>query len=114
MGVVRLRRRYNPQTHEMEDIPLTVKQRVRAHFVWDDLPGYVSPVTGLHVEGRRQRRNDLAATGCRPYEGREQESKEAAKAQVEKERSLDQLADRMAHQAWAQAPERVRKMFRSK
>jgi hypothetical protein len=114
MGLVRLRRRYNPETGEMEDVPLTAKQSVKAHFVWNDLPGYISPVTGLHVEGRRQRRNDLAATGCRPYEGREQELQEARKVERENEAKLDQLAEKMAHEAWRDAPERIRKQFRYK
>ena len=114
MAVVRIRRRYNPETREMEDVPLNGAAAVRAPFVWDDTPGYVSPVTGLYVEGRRQRRNDLAATGCRPYEGREQEDKEVAKVRREQDGKLDQLADKMAHRAWAQAPERVRKHFRYK
>lgn len=114
MGIVRLRRRYNSSTKQMEDVPLTDSQAFRAHFVWNDLPAYQSPVTGLYVEGRRQRRNDLAATGCRPYEGREQEQKEADKVVRENERKVDALAEKMAHKAWADAPERVRKHFRYK
>jgi len=114
MSIVRLRRRYNPETREMEDVALNVPSRSGAPEVWDDLPGYTSPVTGLWVEGRRQRREDLRRTNSRPYEGREQEQKEAAKIAAEKERKLDQLAEKMAHTAWAQAPERIRKVFRGK
>lgn len=113
MAIVRLRRRYNPETREMEDVPLD-DHRFETHFVWDDLPGYESPVTGLWVEGRRARRNDLEATQSRPWEGREQEAKEAARAQADNERRIDQVAERLAHQAWANAPERVRKHFRSR
>jgi len=114
MSRVRLRRRYNPITREMEDVPLDAPARAEAPEIWDDLPGYTSPVTGLWVEGRRQRREDLRRTNSRPYEGREQEQKEAAKAAAEKERRLDQLAEKMAHRAWEQAPERIRKVFRGK
>lgn len=114
MGIVRLRRRYNPQTGEMEDVPLNAKQADQHHFVWNDTPEYTSPITGLVVRGRRQRRNDMASSGCRPYEGREQEGKEAAKVQAENERKIDQLAEKMAHVAWEQAPERIRKHFRGK
>jgi hypothetical protein len=84
------------------------------HFIQPDLPGYESPVTGKWVEGRKARREDLLRTGCRPYEGREQEQKEAAKVQAANERQLDQLAEKMAYRAWDQAPERVRRVFRGK
>lgn len=30
-----------------------------------DIPGYVSPVNGQWIDGRRARREDLARTGCR-------------------------------------------------
>lgn len=113
MGVVRLRRRYNPVTREMEDVPLDAPvRRAEVANVWDDLPGYESPVTGLWVEGRRQRREDLKRTNSRPWEGREQEAKEAAKVRAENDRQVDRIAERLAHRAWAEAPERVRKAFR--
>lgn len=85
-----------------------------APFIHADLPGYQSPVTGKWIEGRRARRDDLARSHSRPWEGRDQEAKEAAKVQAERERGLDQLAEKMAHRAWAEAPERIRKVFRSK
>lgn len=85
-----------------------------APTVWNDLPAYESPIDGRLVDGRRQRRNDLARSSCRPYEGREQESKEAAKITAERERKLDQLAEKIAHRSWAEAPERVRKVFRGR
>jgi len=44
-----------------------------------DLPGYESPVTGKWIEGRKSRREDLKACGCRPYESPEDERKEAAR-----------------------------------
>jgi hypothetical protein len=79
-----------------------------------DIPGYVSPVTGQWIEGRKARREDLRRTGSRPYEGRVAEEAEAAKYRAEQERKTDQLAERMAHRAWAEAPESVRRVFRSK
>lgn len=84
------------------------------HFIQPDLPAYESPITGQVIEGRKARREDLRRHGCRPYEGRDQEEKEAAKVRAARERDLDNLAERMAHTAWAEAPERVRKHFRYK
>jgi len=84
------------------------------HFIQPDLPGYTSPITGKWIEGRRARRDDLRRHGCRPYEGREQEEKVAARARAENERKLDQLAEKIAHRGWAEAPERVRRVFRNR
>lgn len=112
MGVVKLRRRYNPVTREMEDVPLDGASRSDAPFIWDDLPGYESPIDGHWVEGRRARREDLRRNGCRPYEGREQEQKEAAKAQARNAQQTERIAERLAHQAWSQMPPRVRKALR--
>lgn len=86
----------------------------KAPDVIPDIPGYESPVTGKWIEGRKARREDLKRSGSRPWEGLEQERKEAAKVQREKDRKLDQLAERMAHSAWNLAPERIRRVFRSK
>jgi hypothetical protein len=109
-----MRRRYvyDPATKEMVEVAATHSQAL--HFIQPDLPGYQSPVTGLWVEGRRARREDLKRTGSRPWEGMEQEQKEAARIRAGQEAKLDQLAERMAHRAWAEAPERVRKVFRSR
>jgi hypothetical protein len=98
----------------MVEVPWDSVQESLSPIVWNDLPGYESPVTGLWVEGRRQRREDLKRTGCRAYEGREQEQKEADKVQRENDRKCDQLAEKMAYRAWAEAPERVRRVFRGK
>lgn len=37
----------------------------RGPNVLGDLPGYLSPVTGEFVEGRRDRREDMARNQCR-------------------------------------------------
>jgi|SRR5579859_868264 len=109
-----MRRRfvYDPATKSLVE---TAARKSRAlHFIQPDLPGYQSPVTGLWIEGRKARREDLLRTNSRPYEGFEQESKEAAKVRAAHEQKLDALAEKMAHRAWAEAPERVRKVFRGR
>jgi hypothetical protein len=109
-----MRRRYvyDPTTKAMVEVG--ARHCEALHFIQPDLPGYESPVTGEWVEGRKARREDLLRTGSRPWEGMEQEQKEAAKVKAERERRLDTLAERMAHRAWAEAPERVRKVFRGR
>ena len=87
---------------------------IRPAYAVPDLPGYESPVTGEWVDGRAARRADLAKAGCRPWEGLETERQEAARKREYRERDLDRLAEKMAHRAWADAPERLRKVFRGR
>ena len=111
---MRRRYRWDPKTHELIEVPWDLKQPPVAPTVWNDLPGYDSPVTGEWIEGRKARREDLKRHDCRPYEGREQEMKEAQRRQAYNEAKLDQLAEKIAHRGWAEAPERIRRVFRGK
>jgi hypothetical protein len=111
---VRRRYRWDPQTKEMVEIPPDSRDESIAPAVWNDLPAYESPIDGRPVDGRRQRRNDLARTGCRPYEGFAQESKEAAKVRTEHERKLDQRVEESVHRTWHEMPEHVRRTLRNR
>lgn len=78
-------------------------------LIFGDLPGYQSPVTGLWVEGRVQRREDLKRTGSRPYEGFEQESKEAARQERYQDQKLDAKIERaVSEQFYQMSPEKRR------
>ena len=65
-----------------------------------DTPGYQSPVTGLWVEGRKQRREDLKRTGSRPWEGKAAEEKEAARQRNYQDEKFDRGATEAAERAW--------------
>jgi hypothetical protein len=109
---MRRRYRWNRETQKLEEVgfaPIDFGQLIMA-----DLPGYQSPVTGKWVEGRKARRDDLARTHSRPYEGREQEQKEIDRQRQYEERRLEKRIEESAGRAWAEAPERVRKVFRSR
>ena len=77
-----------------------------------DLPGYQSPVTGLWVEGRAARREDLKRTGSRPWEGKEQELKEAARQRHYDEQRMDAKLDEHAHRAFYELPPEKRRILR--
>ena len=109
-----MRERYVWDPNLKELVRVRARRQEALHFIQPDLPGYQSPITGQWIEGRKARREDLKRHECRPWEGREQEAKEAAKVRAEADRRLDQIAERMAHRAWAEAPERVRKVFRGR
>ena len=67
-----------------------------APYVLPDLPDYLSPVTDKLVSGRKQRREDLKRTGCRPYEGHASERKAAQQYRKEREQKLIRsMVDRM-------------------
>lgn len=89
-----------------------VPERTDTHFVMPDLPGYDSPIDGRWVEGRVQRREDLRRSGSRPWEGREQEAKEAARRKAYSEQRLDQAAERSARIGYAQLSPAARRILR--
>jgi hypothetical protein len=109
-----MRRRFVWDPVRKELVETAARQSRALHFIQRDLPGYESPITGKWIEGRKARREDLRRHGCRPWEGREQEEKVAARARAEQDQKLDALAEKMAHRAWEFAPERVRKVFRGR
>ena len=59
------------------------------HFPAAGGKGYVSHASGKYIDTMRARRDDMARTGSRPYEGFESESKEAAKRLKEEEKKSD-------------------------
>lgn len=81
-------------------------------MIFGDLPGYQSPVTGLWVEGRRARREDLRRTNSRPYEGLEQEKKEAARHIRYAEEKLDASLTKAASEAFYQLPPSRRNLLK--
>jgi hypothetical protein len=79
------------------------------HYVRGDTPGYLSVASGLWVDGARARREDLKRTGCRPYEGREAEDREAARQRAYAEQKSDAKLHERAERAFAQlSPEKRR------
>lgn len=113
MGRVRLRMRWNPELGRLVEVPLDSEQRrpPQSAAVHGDYEGYQSPVTGEWIEGKRAHREDLKRHGCRLYEGRQVEEREAAKVRAEHARETDRIAEKLAHRAWDQAPTRVRRIL---
>lgn len=73
-----------------------------------DLPGYQSPVTGLWVEGRAARREDLKRTGSRPWEGLDSEKREAQRQTQYHEQKVDAQIHDSASRAYYQMPQHKR------
>lgn len=99
-----MRRRYVQINGELVEITKDYALDPQGPLIVPDLPGYLSEGTGLWVEGRAQRREDLKRSGCRPWEGLEQEKKEAARQQGYAEQKLDASLTRTASEAFYQLP----------
>jgi len=89
---------YQPPKHE-------------APLVFGDLPSYRSPVNGQWIDGRVARREDLKRTGCRPWEGLEQERKEAARQERYAHERLDASLTTAAGEALYQLPPSKREIL---
>lgn len=83
-------------------------------YVQGDLPDYESPIDGRVVHGRAGRREDLRRSGCRPYEGRDAEAKEAARIRADDARAHDRRLEQTVSAAWANlSPEKKRAALRA-
>lgn len=82
-----------------------------APMIMGDIPEYVSPASGLVVRGRRARREDLKRTRSRPWEGLEQEKREAERQRQYAEERSDRRLEEAAHRALAQLPPERRRIL---
>ncbi len=89
-----------------EDIEMAWAQKLQMHAcpprsaAVHVMPSYQSPVSGKWIDSPSQRRDDLAKTGSRPWEGMEAEQKEAARKTQEFDKLLDKSAESAAIGAW--------------
>lgn len=83
-----------------------------APLVFGDLPSYRSPVNGQWIDGRVARREDLKRTGCRPWEGLDQEKKEAARQQGYADQKLEASLTKAASEALYQLPHQKREILK--
>lgn len=108
-----MRRKYvwSPERGELVEVPTTFTQEQFAPMVIPDLPGYQSPVTGLWVEGRRQRREDLRRTGSRPWEGFDSEVRESRRQQAYVEARCEAKLEVAVRRAYHELPPDKRKIL---
>lgn len=76
-------------------------QRSAAVYV---MPSYQSPISGEWIDTPSQRRNDFAKNNCRPWEGMEQEKKEAAKRAQYEEQTMDAKLEKTIEQSIKDLP----------
>lgn len=110
-----MRRRWiYPRDGEPFEVTPDYQPEPRADIhILPDLPGYQSPTTGLWVEGRAQRREDLKRSGCRPWEGLEQEKKEAAQKRQYVEQHLENKLHENVMRSYHELPPEKRRILRN-
>lgn len=64
---------------------------------WD---AYESPATGKHITSYAQRREDMKVSGCRDYEGRESEDRQASNNRKQEDITADKKLDNAVRSAW--------------
>lgn len=102
----------DPKTGQLVPKEEFYAQQYDAPFIMGDLPDYESPIDGRVISGRAARREDLRRSGCREWEGMEQEKKEAHRWKVENERKLDQKLEQNLWRAWySMSPDKRKKMM---
>lgn len=82
-------------------------------YIMGDIPGYISPTTGLWVEGRRARAEDLKRSGCRPWEGMKAERQEAERQKQYQVAAQEKALDRAVWTTWYQMNPDKRRLLRS-
>ena len=76
-----------------------------------DIPAYVSPVSGKWINSRAERKEDLKRSGSRPWEGLEQEKKEAQRQKAYEEAKQDAKLEEAVQTAWNQLKPEQRKQL---
>lgn len=74
---------------------------------------YESPSTGKIITNQSQRKYDMQASGCREWEGAEQERKHAAKCKAEEEKQFDDKVESWAAEVYQQLPNESKQVLES-
>ena len=78
----------------------TEKVILTAPYGQVDIPAYTSPISGKWINSRRERIEDLKRNDARPWEGMEQEQKEAARRAAYAEQKEDSALEKSVVDAW--------------
>ena len=63
---------------------------------------YTSPIDGRPITTKQARINDLKANNCRPWQGLEEERKEAKRRAAYEEEKQDKALEKSVVEAWRQ------------
>ena len=99
---------------ELIEVTNDYQQEPKADIhILPDLPGYESPVSGLWIEGRAARREDMKRHGARPWEGLEQERKEADRQKAYQAAAYEKKLDEAAWRAYNEMSPEKRRILRN-
>lgn len=75
--------------------------------------GYVSPTSGRYIDTQRARKDDLARSGCRPWEGMGSEVREAKRQEAYAEEKSDAKLEESVRKAYSDLSPEKRKVLNS-
>lgn len=96
-----MKRTYRLIDGELREV-VRVRQEPKFPAIHCDIPEYTSPIDGRVISSRKQRLEDLKRNECRPYEGFEQEQKEADRYRAEQDRKFEEKLDGMVEKTYYQ------------
>lgn len=106
------RRRFIQIDGELVEVTPDYTPEPRGPFVMGEIPDYTSPVDGKVISGRAQRREDMRRNGCRPWEGRDQEVKEAQRQKQYQDQHLEQRLHENVMRSYHELPPEKRRILR--
>lgn len=107
-----MKRRFVQINGELIEVTKDYVQEPVAPAIFGDIEPYESPASGKMIEGRAQRREDFKATNTRPFEGIEQERKEAARRRAYEEARHEKKLDESVGRAfYSLSPEKRRQLL---
>lgn len=78
-----------------------------------EFEAYESPATGKVITSHTARRYDMQESGCRQWEGSEQEKKHAAKVKLEEQAKEDRQIEQWVGEAYHQLPAEKKQILES-
>lgn len=106
-----MKRRFIQRNGELIEVTADYVPDPKGPLIFGDTPSYQSPITGLWVDGRVARREDMKRSGSRPWEGLAQEKKESARQNQYAEQRLDASLTKSASEAFYQLPPSKRNLL---
>lgn len=76
-----------------------------------DIPAYQSPISGHWINSRKQRNEDMVRNNCRPWEGMEQEQKEADRRRAYEDQKEDMAIESSIEKTIKELPEEKKKLL---
>lgn len=85
------------------------EKQLSAPMIQVDIPAYISPASGKHINSRSAMREDMASTGCVEYDPglKEENNRRLRNEELALEKSLDETVEKTIHEMPARKREKL-------